>query len=343
MAAEKAEEGTSPDPSLVETPEVVAEAVVETPATDAKSADSSAADDKDAKAEPVKSLLDVVTDAVKPVEAKAGESSDPEKPDSTEAKAEVAEPEKKGAEADADAEVPFHNHPRWKQLQADLAGFKPDAERYRNISSFMAEHELSAEEVAEGYMVMAQLKSGDPASLRKALTYFETHADELRTALGETLPADLQAKVDDKQIDLEDAQEIAKNRASLKLRDASEQRRDERTETEKSAETARKLVAEQSAAVSKWEVDTRAKDPDYARKQDLVETFLKVEWQMVQPKSVPEALATVERAYAKANGTVASFVPAKKPVDTTIPSSSSAIVKAAPKSMLEAVTSAVSG
>lgn len=129
---------------------------------DANAAQSSDADKEDAKQEPL-SLRDVIQNVVAKPEV-------PEESSTTEAKEEVAEPEAKAEEEgdDPDAQVPFHNHPRFKQVLQERDSYKADADQYRNITEFMSTNKLIGEEVAEGFEIMALLKSASPQNLVKA-------------------------------------------------------------------------------------------------------------------------------------------------------------------------------
>ena len=155
---------------------------------------SSSADTPDANEAP-KSLLDVVKNVVKPetkepVAPSPTEGQDPAKPADAQAKEGEGDPK-------PDAEVPFHNHPRWKEMIAERDSLKPDAEGFRKITSFMQASSLTGPEVDEGFQIMAKLKSGTPAALGEVRDWFSERLKALDEHLGFTLPADLQKQVDD--------------------------------------------------------------------------------------------------------------------------------------------------
>jgi sialic acid synthase SpsE len=76
------------------------------------------------------------------------------------------------SEAEQDAKVPFHDHPRWKQvleerktLRERAAALAPLAERMQNVETFMQQNGLAAEEAARGrrrsLYIVTDLKAGD--------------------------------------------------------------------------------------------------------------------------------------------------------------------------------------
>ncbi|CAB5079018.1 hypothetical protein UFOVP145_59, partial [uncultured Caudovirales phage] len=155
---------------------------------DANSTPSSSADSQDAKQDEPKSLLDVV----KRVTEKRPEA--PEASSTTEAKSEEdpeADPDKgDDTEGKAEAELPFHNHPRFKELVQERNSYKAGADNYRQITEYMDETGLTGGEVAEGFAIMGLLKSGETANLQKARDWFAERLQGLNEHLGVTLPAD---------------------------------------------------------------------------------------------------------------------------------------------------------
>lgn len=322
------------------------EAAVETVAevnADANAAESSDADDKDAK-QP-ESLLAVVQDAVKKPEGDAGSSAAEGKEDAEPGAEAEAEPAKGEAEAEAqdDAKLPFHEHPRWKQVLAERDGFKGDAEAYRNITGFMDQHGLTGDEVAEGFDVMAKLKSRDPKSLVEARAYFADGLARLDSVLGNALPPELQEKVDAGLMDEEDAQELARSRATEKLQT---QRLEER-ETADAAATAKRNTVEaaraNATAVEGWEAQQKAADPDYSKKARLVEKtcFAIVQRTGKVPTTPEESLELCNAALKEVNDELKSMLPKRKPVDTRGPQGSSAVPTPEPKTLKDAIASAV--
>lgn len=288
-------------------------------------------------------LLDVVKDAIKPVETAAAASPTAE----GEGEAQVAEAEPKAAtpeeQAEADKALPFHEHPRWKEVIAERDGYKEDASSFREITTFMRTHGLTGDEVAEGYDIMAKLKSGEPKNLAEVREYFSTRLAFLDDVLGNVLPEDLRQRVDSGAIDEEAAQELARARASEKLLTAQAETRATR-DTE--AETQRATVANAQAcatAVDDWEKRVRSADPDYAKKAALVETTCRaiVQEKGAAPRNPQEAVALAKEALDRVNAQLAAALPKPKAV-VKAPSGSSARVVDQPKTLLDAVRGSLS-
>lgn len=303
-------------------------------------AESSNADEKDAKPA---NLLDVVKDAIKPEVAaepgsSAGEGEGEAKPGEAEEKPETAE-----AQAEADKKLPFHEHPRWKEVLAERDGYKPDAQSFREIRGFMQTHGLTGDEVTEGFDIMAKLKSGTPENLAEVREYFNSRLAFLDDALGNVLPEDLRKRVETGEIDEAAATELAKSRASEKLLKAQAEARETR-DAEAEASSAAVANAQACAtAVDKWEQATRKADPDYAKKAELVETTCRAIVQETgkPPRNPAEAVDLAKKAYERVDNAFKAAIPAPRPVKQT-PRGSSATVVDQPKTLREAVRAALS-
>ena len=306
--------------------------------TDANAADPSTVDEQDAK-EPG-SLLDVIKSAIeKPVEAVA--SSDPEG-DPVEPKVEepavVVEPK-----AEDDADLPFHNHPRWKAVIAERDAFKEPAESFGLIQGFMQEHGLNNEEVAEGYEIMALLKSGDPEKLTKAREWFHDRLTALDESLGNSLPEDLQARVDEGLLDEDGASELARARAATALRATQETARTEAATAATKATEATAVTTQMVGAVQAWEDRIKASDPDYSMKADLVQAKCQaiVLRTGKPPTTAAEATALTDLALAEVNTMLKSSLPKPRPVNPAPKSSSAAPAAPAATSLRAAIDAAV--
>lgn len=335
-------ESTEPSPGSVEVTEgVVVDPVTpveaSSPSDDANAANSSVADDTDAKAP--RDLLSVIKSAVeKPVEPEVS---------STPAQEEVAaepkvEPVEGAVEGDDEADVPFHKHPRWQALVAERNELRDPAERYGAISTFMAENNLEPAEVAEGFEVMALLKSNTVDSLTQAREWFAQRLTALDGAIGNVIPEDLQTKVDDGLIDEETAKEVARNRAAAALRETGDQAAADRSAAVRQADEQAASAAEVVGAVTVWEQQKRATDPDYPRKAELVETTCRAIVQRTgkAPGNAAEATALVEQAFAEVEQRLKSLLP-KPRVIVPSPIGSSATSAPAAKTLREAINAAV--
>lgn len=311
---------------------------IEEGAPDANAAASSTVDVPDANAPA--NLLDVVKSAIEPAPEPDASSSTEGDQANSEVKEPVAEAE---PAAEDDANLPFHNHPRWKAVLAERDGYREPAERWGAIEAFRETNGLSTDEIAEGFEIMALLKSGDPAKLSDAREWFSERLDALNGMLGHTLPEDLQQRVDDGFLDEAGAREIAQSRATVSLRETQATRTAEATEASRAQQGAETLRRELETAAQSWEERTKAADPDYAKKADLVEAkcIAIVQREGNPPRNAAEATALVERAYGEVNKAFKDALPKPRPIAPGPTGTSTASPAASPQTLKEAIAGAL--
>jgi len=282
------------------------------------------------------------SDALSIVRDVVGKSTEPAAASS--AKAEVTGPEtgdQQAAKAEDDySDVPFNKHPRFQKVLADLktantkaAEAEADAVRYRNVDTFLRQNNMRGEdaamglrimassfnsgltidEMAEGQSIMAQAKT-DPAG---AWERMRPWVQQVITAAGEVLPADLKAKVDTGELSSDAAYEMSRMRASLAARDAQQSFAQQRQAADAQAAQVNARVGE----VRAWEADRLAKDPHYAAKRGAVtaevQKLQEAGWVPTTPKDVREQLETAYRAVSgRVSVTPATVTP--KPAVTPV-------------------------
>lgn len=302
---------------------------------------SSTVDDQDDN-QPA-SLLDVVKTVVQPTgPADTSGAEGEEGKTGTEAGTEGASSEETGDETD-DSKLPFHQHPRWKQVVAERNAYREDAEGYRKVTGFMQEHGLSAEDMADAYDISAKLKSGDPQRLQEALEWLEPRVATLKAQLGHVLPEDLQEKVDGGELDEAGAQEIARLRATDSLRTQQAERQRETEATNATERQVREVSTAMATAVDEWEKGIKGSDPDYAKKADLVlaKSQAIVARTGKAPTNAEEAVALAKQAYAEANEVLKAAIPPKRELKPT-PRGLSTPATTEPKSLKDAIRGALS-
>lgn len=298
-------------------------------------------------AKPELSLDDVIKASLKPAEAAAEPptdgkgSEDAESAKVTDAsKVEETDEEK---EAQEDAKVPFHKHPRWqkrlaenKELKGKLVEFEQEAvplrEKARHLDSirdFMVNNSLTPEEMTEGMDIMALMKR-DPS---KALEALRGKVELLEIAVGTRFPKDIQDKVDAGHLDAESAKELTQSRFMAK---ASEARAEVATETLQQTNVQTQQSGMRSAVVA-WETDLKTRDPDYSKKKSFVISRTRELAQQNPPNTPEEAVALAKRAYDDVNKQIRQFAPAKQPVTTVTSDQSSTRSDPAPKSLEDIV------
>ena len=149
---------------------------------------SSGAGDTDANKKPV-SLLDAIKSAAaKQVDAKSSNAESNGKSETSESetdpKSSLDDAAKEKAKSDVTEKLPFHNHPRWKEIVSERDTLKPKAEQFEKITSFMSSNGLTTQEVAEGFQIMALMKT-NPAEAHKKISEYKATLD---VYVGDKLP-----------------------------------------------------------------------------------------------------------------------------------------------------------
>lgn len=288
---------------------------------------SSGAGDKDANKKPA-SLLDAVKSAVaKKADAASSTVGSNGKPaEDTEADPKALDDSAKDKpKSDAAEKLPFHNHPRWKEMIVERDALKPKAEQFEKITNFMSANGLSNQEVVEGFQIMALMKT-NPVEAHKRISEYKAKLDAI---VGEKLPEDLHKKVEEGFVDSDTAKENARLRAEKAF---YEQRQ---------AQQEQQAVAQRQAgihsAIVNWEQKMKATDADWSAKQEFVTDQVKLMLAAEQPSTPEQAIALVERAYSITRERMARFAPRRQPVTHVSSSTSSATAVAQPKTLLEAV------
>lgn len=326
--------------------EAVAEAAPEI-TTDAP-AESSLAPEVTEGAKPA-SLLDLVRNVVKDTQTEAPPAKETAEekvslnPDGT-AKpgAPVAEatPDATGeAKPEDDEQLPFHKHPRFQALIRERNELKEratasteKASQFDAISDYMADSNLTPDEVNRGFVIMSAIRN-DPA---KALEMLSETMAFLQGVTGETLPDDVVKLVDDGEMSEAAARELAKARAQIELQ-KHRQTQDVERQNAYQAQTAHNAIV---GTVTNWETQIVARDPDYSAKRELVYQNIRLANLDNPPRNPAEALAIAEAAYAKANETMKSFLPKRVQIKAPVSGQSVAGAKPEPKSLRDVVRAA---
>lgn len=290
-----------------------------TPAPDVAAAEGefvgstpSAADTPAAETSDRDSLLTLLEEKLAPPEEpKTPEAHNPgEKPTEPEAKAPEKpaepepepepEPETEDTETEADetpltdeerAAVPKTVQRKVSRLLRNVRRLKPDAEAFRNVTRYMAANNLTSEEAARGFEVMALIKRGDPRALDALKPYIES----LNQITGAVLPPDVKDKVEQGYIDDDSARELARLRAEK-----------QRAENERAAQEANRAEITRAGirdALNSWEARFLASnDPDYLAVREAVSEFATATFAAKPPASAQEAVQRVEGFFRSLRG-----------------------------------------
>lgn len=237
--------------------------------------------------------------AVSPTEGQeAGQQPDPQAPQTP------------GAE-DYDG-LPFSRHPRFRQLISErkdllketerLKEFEQDAERYRNVQTFLETNNVSAEEAGQVLQIAARAKL-DPAG---AFEQLRPIVEDLMTRAGVLLPPDLQQAVQAGTYTPEVAAELSRARAVTK---AAETREAAMTTRQTQDRQAQEVTGLRTAAES-WGTERQAKDPGFATKMDALGR--EVAW-LQRSEGVPNTPQGVREQLDKAYKAVNERLPPAAP------------------------------
>lgn len=299
---------------------------------DAKPAESSVADGQDAKPEP-KSLLDVVREVVQKPEAKSAPSADAEQ------KSEGAAPE--GDKPAEDEEPPFHKHPRWQQqkaierdLRTKVEELTGPADQYRQITDFMTAQNLTPDDIVRTFTIAAVVRN-DP---RKALTELNKLVAEIRQELGEDLPDDLRAAVDEGEMTEERALEASRARAEAARAKAALDAKAQRERDQESAQQAERQRETAAVAISNWVASKATSDPDFDKLRSLTEDRVLVVVQGMRAKGktsfTPDEMVQIsEQAYKYVKDTTSQFRPPPTRINSPVGKSASSAMPAAPSGL----------
>jgi hypothetical protein len=220
-------------------------------------------------------LLSVIKDAAQPEEEPESHSEaeeverDEVAAESTESNADVefADPEEDYSN------LPFHKHPRFKELVQQRNEAKESAEKFDIMQSYLADNNLSGDEAAAGLDIMAKMKS-DPMAALKAL---QPYVQQLSQAAGIIVPDDIQSKVDDGYLDESAARELTRSRADA----AWQKQQNAALMQQQQYQAQQDQVDYLSSVANEWEENARANDPDYDLKEDLIDARVQaLRWEL---------------------------------------------------------------
>jgi hypothetical protein len=225
-------------------------------------------------------------------------------------------------------DVPFHNHPRFKELVEQkneatklVEEYRPLVERAKAIDEYLQKHSIASEDFTQTLELLALVKS-NPAEAVKRL---EDIAGSLKISTGEALPPDLQSEVDDGLITLDAAKREAGQRIELaKYKSQS---------TRSEQETQQRHQQELKTSLDTWTNSKASADPAFKPKSDanapdgkfeLVFAKFMYYWQTQPARNAQEAVALAEKAYTDVNNSLKTMMP-KQPIRRPVSSTKSQV------------------
>ena len=206
-------------------------------------------------------------------------------------------------------DVPFNKHPRFKKLIDERNEYKHGHEQYSQISGFLRENNLSAEEAATGFQIMSLIKNDPPEAIKALAPYLQ----ELALATGQTLPDDIREKVDDGFLDEDSGRELAQARAEAQR----QQQKNEQLLAQRDQAVGANQLNVLAEAVTDWEERTKASDPDYDLKADEIDDRVKVLIsERGRPQTVDQAIELANEAHSLVTERYKARFANKRPIKT---------------------------
>lgn len=272
-----------------------------------KSADASSSSAEDVSKPEVSDTLSVVRDVVgakdEAEQSAASSASEAEGPKSG------ADQTKVEQDNENYSDVPFNKHPRFQEVLGKLKTYETDAQRYRNVETFINEQGLDGGEAADLLRIGGLIKTDPVRAWQEVLPTIQ----KLAIAAGEVLPEDLKSRVANGEMSREAAIEFSRQRAVLQSTEARQNFDQQRSQS-------RELVERQNAiqgTVQSWEEERHERDPNFAAKVPALEK--EVAWLQAK-EGKPNTPEGVRKQLQKAYDAVsASYVPPAAPVPSRKP------------------------
>jgi len=225
-------------------------------------------------------------------------------------------------------QVPFHNHPRWKEVlkerdearsvldktKAEVDALRPQAEGFVSLQQYCQKHNINDNEVQEALDLLALSKS-DTKAFRARL---QTYADVIDFAQGTRLPQDLQEKVDAGVLPEAEAQELSRYRLQKEHLVRSN------TASQEAVHQAN--VQQVTTAINAWHLDNAKRDPGFNEPERLQMLTDRIHylWNAKQPTDVKSAIALAEQANVDVKARLAKLRPVP-PVRKVLPNNGSSV------------------
>lgn len=215
-----------------------------------------------------------------------------------------------------------------KTLSSKVTELEPQAQGFRAIQEFSRTANLNREDINTGFEVM-RLMRNDPVRAYEVLTPIY---QQLQALVGEVLPKDLHDQVVAGQITQAAAKELSRLRAERGVNtnvQREQQQREEQQRTEEGAQQVRQLQHGVAGAITKWEADWKASDPDYSLKQSRVNEAIELELTRnvilanqgkpnKLPRTVEEAVKLANDVKKRVEKEMRAFVPKKNTAITHV-------------------------
>lgn len=261
---------------------------------------------------------------------------------------------------ESDKALPFHNHPRWKEvttakkaLELSVADMTPKAQRWDALDEQFRATGLAADDVQPLFEGGAQLKRagvthdeiGNLMKVGAALKIgdrqvVQSIAGPIFEALGlqlvEKLTPEIQAMIDEGAI----SEDAGRKMVGLQFDKRAEATRRELAEGRETARTTQEQGVHQEAqfqqASAAWEARVKPGDADWSRKEPFIVEAIQARLALRAPTTIKEVEQICQDSYDQVSR-VMKGSGALRPTVRPAGGGSSSTTKVAPKTALEAV------
>lgn len=302
------------------------------------------------------STLDAVKQALETDEGSPASGEAEDEGDKSDNPDDDAEDAKKSGEDDFDPEVEptedelqgykpktrkriEHLMERSKELAGKVEALEPQAKAFQDVQQFVTDAGLGREEVNELFNFGALAKR-DP---KAAYEIWKEYGKKLEPYVGATLTEDLQRQVERGEIAEDAAKRLSELEANNRLHTEREAYARQQAEARAAQDARQAIVTDVQTAVSQWDAQWSASDPDSGMKRDLVLAFMRSDFaENGYPRNGAVAKERMDSILVKVNKQVGAFRPqqSKGPV-TPISGSASVDHKPQPTTTLEAINQAL--
>lgn len=227
-----------------------------------------------------------------------------------------------------------------KAASSEIESLKPKAAEFDKIDTYVRNAGLSPQDVAGTLEIAAMLRSS-PAN---ALARLEPIVAQLRATIGETLPAELQQRVDQGYLTEADAKTLAKAQAGERLATQRATALTEGQQNEARNREFRELTTDTVSKVTSWEAQQASRDPDWHLKRDnvaeLVELAIERKTRELRRPWFPNATEAVQLsadALKTVNNRFKSYAPKPQEIKPISNGGASPRSTAVPQTMLDVV------
>ncbi|MER9685905.1 hypothetical protein [Mesorhizobium sp. M0139] len=228
-------------------------------------------------------------------------------------------------------------------LRQELEAVKPKAAQMDQMLDYMRENNVAPEHLDNALGLTALINRGD---YDRALPILENLLTQVRSAAGETLPADLQKKVELGYITEHDAKALHKAQTTVQRTTEQAAQDKAKSESERQQRETQTMVHTAVSAAEAWNQEQATTDPEWNLKRELVTQRMELELLRLGPQGYPRTQAAVRTLLADVKKEVEKGISRFKAPPKAIspsPTGGSALPrsKTQPKSLMDAVNVAL--